>query len=353
MNRIANQLNELVNQTKQLATNLNMKGVSADENETLNTLVPKVLAIVNNENVALGEKEINEDGEYYAYKDDLDGYSKLNVNVLGNSEFIGSFSGQTINNTNPKNIKMLGDVPNYAFMKESVNEADLTKANNIGISAFNGTGLKNIISPNPLNVDSYAFCQCSNLEGKIIISEQQTEIKNYSFYACTKLKTVLHDGVTKINDYAFYNNFENDMTALPSSLESIGNYAFFNNKIKITELPQNVKTLGNYAFRGCAIETLKVNNDCTSIGQQCFRYSNALSNVEIGTGMTLLNAYCFADTALKKITIHRTKPPTIYSNAFYNCPLETIEVPASTLETYKKSTNWSNYADIMIGIEGE
>ena len=45
MPTIAEQLNELVNQKKALVSNLNTKGVSATEDEKLNTLVPKVLEI--------------------------------------------------------------------------------------------------------------------------------------------------------------------------------------------------------------------------------------------------------------------------------------------------------------------
>lgn len=47
MPTIADQLNELVNQKNALVSNLNTKGVSATEDEKLNTLVPKVLEISN------------------------------------------------------------------------------------------------------------------------------------------------------------------------------------------------------------------------------------------------------------------------------------------------------------------
>jgi hypothetical protein len=44
---IANYLNDLINQRNNLADNLNAQGVSANRNELLNTLVPKVLDIRN------------------------------------------------------------------------------------------------------------------------------------------------------------------------------------------------------------------------------------------------------------------------------------------------------------------
>lgn len=45
MPTIEQQLTELVNQKNTLAANLNTKGVTASTDETLNTLVPKVLEI--------------------------------------------------------------------------------------------------------------------------------------------------------------------------------------------------------------------------------------------------------------------------------------------------------------------
>lgn len=45
MPTIADQLQELINQKKSLVSNLNTKGVTASEDEKLNTLVPKVLEI--------------------------------------------------------------------------------------------------------------------------------------------------------------------------------------------------------------------------------------------------------------------------------------------------------------------
>lgn len=361
MSKISNQLQELVNQKKQLATNLNVKGISANENETLNTLVPKVLNIASGD-VKLGNKEITKDGTYYAYEDDIDGYSSVNVNVIGDASFIGTFNDE--NNVDSRfTLKLFEDIPNYGFYSNRISEVDLTNTKVVGEYGFAGhSEIEKVIAPNPIQVGVQSFNSCSSATGTIKISEEQTEIPDHCFRGCVKLRYELHDNITKVRQYAFYNNQSNNLTKLPSALEEIGQYAFYQNTgisglgegLKLTEMPKGLKSIGNYAFQTNVFETIKIYDACETIGTYAFRYGD-LQTVEIGAGIRLINNYAFANnTNLTKFTIHKTTPPTLGSNAFYGSNnLEVIEVPASALESYKSASNWSKYADIMVGIEGE
>lgn len=366
MSKISKQLQEIVNQKKQLATNLNVKGVSASQDETLNTLVPKVLSIVGGSgDVKLGAKEITEDGQYNAYEDGVDGYSSVNVNILGgNADFIGEFDTESFSTTR-LNLKMLGDVPDTAFQNVKViGKLDLTKTKAIGIQGFyNSTQLREIVAPNKMTVGSNAFYGCGNAIGIIKISEEQTVIKAGTFRGCYKLRFELHDDITEIEQYAFYNCQSNNLTKLPSKLTSIGQYAFYQNSgtsglgegLNITEIPPLVTSIGAYAFQSNSFETLKIHDACLSISAYAFRYNSKLKNVEIGKGITAMYAYVFgSNTSLTTFTIHATTPPTILNTTFSGCSkLKEMRVPASALETYKSASNWSKYADIMVGIEGE
>lgn len=358
MSKIGNQLQEIVKQKKQLATNLNVKGVSASENETLNTLVPKVLSIVGGSgDVKLGSKQITEDGDYYAYEDNLDGYSNVSVNVLEDNNFISKFTGT--GNSIKMSIKMLGDVPDYAFQNiNKIDEIDLTKSKRVGNNGLYYVGsLTKLIAPNPMTFGSYALYSNNNVVGDVTISEEQMEIGDNTFRGCAKLNiNQLHDNITKIGQYAFYNCQLNDWNKLPNNLTTIGNYSFNQNiNLNISEIPAGVKSIGSFAFTSCNLKNIKIHDDCTIISQSAFRYNSKLENVEIGSGITSMASYCFANcTSLQSVTIHATTPPTLISNAFYNCSaLTEIRVPASALDAYKSASNWSNYADIMVGIEGE
>lgn len=365
MSKISNQLQELINQKKQLATNLNVKGISASEDETLNTLVPKVLSIVGGSgDVKLGSKQITEDGKYYAYEDGLDGYSSVNVNVLGgNADFIGEFDTESYSSTR-LNIKTLSDVPDTAFQNvQVIGKLDLTKTKAIGTQGFyNSTQLREIIAPNKMTIGSNAFYGCGNAVGTIKISEEQTVIKAGTFRGCYKLRFELHDDITEVEQYAFYNCQSNNLTALPSKLTKIGNYAFWQNTgasglgegLNISEIPPLVTSIGTQAFQSNSFESIKIYDACITISAYAFRY-NSLKSVEIGKGIVSIYAYAFGNnTQLTTFTIHATKPPTIYGTTFQSCnKLAEIRVPASALNVYKGASNWSKYADIMVGIEGE
>lgn len=358
MSKISNQLQELLKQKKQLATNLNVKGVSASQEETLNTLVPKVLSISSGSgDTKLGPKEITEDGEYYAYEDGLDGYSSVDVKVTEGFDFIASFTGSS--NKTYMNVKMLGDIPSYGFYDNRVNQIDLTLTKEVADNAFyNNSILTKVIAPNPLKVGAYAFSGCSNAEGEITISEEQTELADYVFNNCKKLKINVHDKIETIGKYVFNNCESIDWTSLPPLLTYVLVYTFYKcTNLKITELPVGITSVSNYAFSYCSsIETLKIHDNCATISAYAFRYCTGLKELEIGSGITNMNgSYCFGNcTALERVIIHATTPPSLSSSAFTNSTaLKEIRVPASALDTYKSYSNWSKYADIMVGIEGE
>lgn len=359
MSKISNQLQEVVKQKKQLATNLNVKGVSASQDETLNTLVPKVLSIVGGTgDVKLGTKEITEDGEYFAYEDGVDGYSSVNVNVTKGIDFLATFNVASGNSTS-MNIKMLGDVPEYAFNNARVNELDLTLTKEVASNGLYNNGyITKIIAPNPLIAGSYAFSGCNQAEGEVTVSEEQTKLEDYTFNGCKLLKINVHDKITNIGKYVFNNCESIDWTSLPPLLTYIPVYNFYKCiNLKITELPVGITSISQYALAYCSgIETLKIHDACKIIENSALRYCTGLKELEIGSGITSLNySYCLANcTALEKFTIHATKPPNLSSTAFYrDDALKEIRVPVSALETYKSASNWSKYADIMIGIEGE
>lgn len=354
MNKISNQLQEVVNQKKQLANNLLVKGRPVNENMTLNELVPEVLNIASGD-TTLVTKEITQDGTYYAYEDGVDGYSSVNVNILGDASFIGTFNGE--DNVNSRyTLKLFEDIPSYGFYNPTISEVDLTNTKVVGAYAFAGhSEIEKIIAPNPMKVGVQSFNSCSSAIGTIKISEEQTIIPEHAFRGCQKLNFELHDNINEIGQYGFYNCQELALTSLPSKLETIDQYAFYQAiSMNLNEIPPLVKSIGNYAFRTHTFENLKIYDACKTIGTNAFRYSSSLITVELGKGITLINTYAFANnTGLTTFTIHATTPPTLGSNAFYNSPLVEIRVPASALETYKSASNWSAYADLMVGIEGE
>lgn len=153
------------------------------------------------------------------------------------------------------------------------------------------------------------FAQCSGLNG----------IKNY-------------DNITEIGNQVFQNCSNLLLDKLPSSLTTLGTTVFYNcSKITINSTPQGIKTIPSQVFQNCkAITEMTFEGDITYIYDYAFYNSTKLTKLSFPNNTSV--------------------PRLVNINAFQNCPLETIEVPSELVDSWKSATNWSNYADIIVGI---
>ncbi|MBR2023506.1 MAG: leucine-rich repeat domain-containing protein [Clostridia bacterium] len=59
------------------------------------------------------------------------------------------------------------------------------------------------------------------------------------------------DGVTEINNYAFYCT-RVETVNIPSTVSKIGSYAFYYSSLTYIKIPSSVNSIGSYVFRGCS-----------------------------------------------------------------------------------------------------
>ena len=118
------------------------------------------------------------------------------------------------------------------------------------------------------------------------------------------------DIVTEIADGAFKNFLAIRGVELPSTLQTIGAYAFYGSSIKEIVIPETVEDIGNYAFSGCRslgkIEVEVGNSQYCSI-------SGALYNAD---GSTLITYPAGKTDNFVNISRDVT---TIENMAFYRC----------------------------------
>ena len=94
-------------------------------------------------------------------------------------------------------------------------------------------------------------------------------------------------------------------------------------------LPQNITKIGISCFDGAAIKQIAIPDTVTEIGDRAFGYCDQLASIT-----------CLAAT-----------PPTLGNGAFTPGPEGlTIKVPAASVSAYKAATNWSSYADYIVGV---
>ena len=121
-------------------------------------------------------------------------------------------------------------------------------------------------------------------------NNEVTRVGKYAFEFCTNLKTVTMTNATNINSHAFYNctglisaNFPNVKTVYSSAFNSSGLTSITFNKLEILgsssdysgifentpmtsiSIPSTIKSIGLYAFSYSSIKTITVNRNTGAI----------------------------------------------------------------------------------------
>ena len=140
-------------------------------------------------------------------------------------------------------------------------------------------------------------------------------------------------GVTEIGVYAF---------CLCSSLTSI-------------TIPEGVTSIGDWAFRDCSsLSSITLPGTLTSIGNNAFINCSNLTSITIPESVTSISLGAFQScSSLTSMRVEATTPPTLSRTSAISSATTQIQVPMASVEAYKTATNWSNFADIIVGYEEE
>ena len=219
-----------------------------------------------------------------------------------------------------------------------------------------------------VSISPYAFKYCGRLKkidvaesspyfssiGGVLFSKDKKELVIYPYGNYQESYTV-PDGVTSINEGAFYNcPLVNVM--LPDSITAIGDNAFLEStSLRKINFPNRLKTIGKNAFSQCFNLSGRVDlpNSVTSVGPSAFYLCNDITGVTISNRMTKLEKDVFygcislADITIPKgiksieeyalglcsvLTSVRIPDSVTYISdyAFTRCSyLESIEIPKS------------------------
>lgn len=150
------------------------------------------------------------------------------------------------------------------------------------------------------------FKDCTALKALVLRNLTPSSIAE----GCTALKTLVTNA-TYINDKVFKGCTNLERVVLLQSVSIINSEAFAGTRIQSVIIPRSVRTINARAF---ADNPKLIEVDCTVFSMN-------------GTIPSLRNA-----------------------TVFENCPNVKIIVPDDMVETYKTATNWSNYADKIIGV---
>lgn len=141
------------------------------------------------------------------------------------------------------------------------------------------------------------------------------------------------DSVTSINISAFSHCYSLSLITIPNGVTSINTSAFsYCYSLSSITIPDSVTSISGFTFYGCY----------------------TLPSITIPNGVTQINASAFYNcygVRYYDFTRHTAVPTLSNTNAFNNISADCeIRVPAALADEWKAATNWSTYANHIVGV---
>ena len=183
-------------------------------------------------------------------------------------------------------------------------------------------------------------------------------IGNKAFYQSAIQSIDWFDNITSIGEESFYANnhatwipsyiSNSPILKLPSSLQTIGNYAFSSFiPYRIFILPDGLLNIGVSGFSNTPIRECVIPNGITKIENHTFNKCRSLKTIIIPDSVTEIGNFAFEGCeSLNTIKCEAITAPTLYNKTFYNIGSNgTLYYPSgsdySTWLNYLSEYNWT------------
>ena len=224
------------------------------------------------------------------------------------------------------------------------------------------------------------FAGCASLQN-ITLPDLIPSIEAYSFSGCCSLSNIIIPAIAHtIGEEAFENCYLLSNVVIPDRLMYIKDNAFNQcQSLSSITIPDNnnITSIGKYAFQGCILSSITIPNRVTSIETGTFAACGQLLNIMIPNGVKYINRIAFNNcvslstvtfpdglVSIEDVAFAFCEEVTYYDftqlssipklsgpDTFYGIPADCeIRVPVSLETQWKAATNWSIYADHIIGV---
>ncbi|WP_302629702.1 leucine-rich repeat domain-containing protein [uncultured Eubacterium sp.] len=171
------------------------------------------------------------------------------------------------------------------------------------------------------------------------------------FAGCKNLKTInIGSKVTLIGSYMFA-NVPAENIVLPTSVKEIDNDAFANSGVKSVTIPEGITRIRFEAFKNCeSLSTVNFNAvNCEGTVSPVFAGCKNLKTINIGSKVTLIGSYMFANVPAENIVLP-TSVKEIDYDAFANSELKSITIPENVQNiSFEVFKGCKNFKDIYYG----
>ena len=137
---------------------------------------------------------------------------------------------------------------------------------------------------------------------------------------------------------------------------SIGNNGIvYCNMLQEVYIGDGVTSIGNFAFSVCySLASITIPNGVTSIGNSAFSVCYSLANITIPDGVIYINSSTFANCYGMRyydFSACTDIPSLLKTDAFNNIPSDCqMLIPAALYDEWSTATNWSTYANYIVGV---
>ncbi len=201
------------------------------------------------------------------------------------------------------------------------------------LSSYDYQQIKNLTINGPLNNDDYDYIKDELVSLRCLDLSKATGVEpNFRNHKYTIDLLILPDTLTEISPYTFSESYIVNIV-LPSNLESIGDYAFYNCS-RMTGgiiIPSTVTYMGQYAFDGTAIEDFMFDGEASIIKFTDNCLPPTIKSLRIPKSVLTLDTKSFENlTSLTSLSFEKGSPITIIpSLCFAGLPLTEVSLPES------------------------
>lgn len=250
--------------------------------------------------------------------EDCEKLTEVTITGAGTSLGSGMFGGcKVLESINlPAGLTTIAEglFDGFATLKEFTIPASVTS---IGAYAFRNTAITQLTIPAGVTeIGAYAFSGTGLKE--IVIPEQATKLGDYLFYNCKSLASVtINSQITAIGNYMFAGTSSLAIDfVVPSTVQTIGDFAFSESGITGVTIPESVTSLSTasranktttghnfYNAPSLATVTFAANCKITELPYYVFAECPKLQTVEIPSTVQKICGYTFQNSGITSATI--------------------------------------------------